>query len=176
METMTKEKIQKLVLSKSEFKLIDSCRAKDVVGRESLTYINVKAGILEATDGRILVQKKTDLAQPGVYKILASTPVSKNSVEATLELIDITYPNTDNVIPAKTDENIVLLIQKKEIHAGSIVKIYNFTGSAVSEKYLDIIGELGIGWEVSKTEKNRAVLFTSRDLEITVVLMPIQLS
>jgi len=175
METLTVNSIQKMVLPNNNWKLIDACRANLKDGRETLTFLHVmEGGILEVTDGRILVQSKFDIQLPkGVYKVIAANKHGKTMTELTLEIVDVVFPNTAQVTPAETEESITLRFQKKEVHAGSIIKIYNFTGSAVSEKYLEIIGELDTNWRISKTEKERALRMYSEAYETLVIVMPI---
>lgn len=179
METMTANTIQKMLVPNNNWKLLDDCRADEKDGRETLTFVNVKeGGVLEVTDGRILVQSKLDISCPvGVYKIIATNKYPKicykTQTELTLESVDVKYPETAQVIPQDTEEKLSVLIQKKQVHACTIVKLFQFTGSAVSEKYLETIGELNTSWEITKTEKDRALMFYSQAYETKVVLMPL---
>lgn len=177
METLTVSKIQKLVIPSNNFKLLEGCKADTKDGREALTYLNFReGGIIEATDGRILVRTKLDISIPaGVYRIIGTEKNSKTTYLLTLESVDINYPNTENVIPKETEEKLSLLIQKKQVHACTIVRIYNFNKSVVSEKYLETMGELNTEWNVFKTEASRALLFKPNAYETTVVLMPLAL-
>lgn len=180
--------ILKMMIDTAKFKLLDNCRADEKAGRESLTYLHVREGaILEVTDGKILCRLKNEMATdnfaPGVYKIIAVNKWSKVHTELTLEAVDCPYPNTDAVIPSGKDaegkelETLKIRFVKKDVHAVSIVRIFKFNGSCVSEKYLDMLGELSCQWDIFKTEANKALLFNATGSEhpVTIVLMPMSL-
>lgn len=167
-----------MILTREAANLLNSTRSTDKT-REVLALVNVRADVIESTDGRMLVQIPHEQAQAvpaGVYKLVA---IQKSGIRGVVELalgeIDgVQFPDCSRVVPAATGETLALDIDKRTILAAVAIKIYRWCGNGYSDRLLERLAPLGARWTIYKPADGAPALFTTSD-GIKAVIMPFDL-
>ena len=168
-----------MILTRAAAKLLDATRSKDKT-RAVLALVNVRADVIEATDGKMLVQVPHEQAQTvpaGVYKLVA---LQKSGVRGMVELAlaemdGIQFPDCSRVVPPAAGEDLAVDIDERTILAAVVIKLFRWCGNGYSDRLLERLAPLGARWTVYKPADGKPALFRTSD-GITAVIMPFDLS
>ncbi len=162
-----------MILTRAAAKLLDATRSKDKT--RDLAFVNVTPDVIEATDGKMLVQvphKQAQAVPAGVYKIVAIKKCVRGLVELQLaEIPDVQFPDCSRVVPPATGETLALDIDERTILAAVIIKLFRWCGNGYSDRLLERLAPLGARWTVYKPDADKPALFTTSD-GIKAVIMP----
>ena len=166
-----------MILTRAAAKLLDATRSRDKT-RAALAFVNVRADVIEATDGKMLVQVPHEQAQAvpaGVYKIVAIEKCVRGMVELQLaEIPDVQFPDCSRVVPPATGETTTVMIEDETILAAVAIKLFRWCGNGYSDRLLERLAPLGACWTVYKPDADKPARFQTSD-GIVAVIMPFDL-